>query len=90
MSVMLVAVPLSLVFGAPASALLLDLDWLGLRGWQWVFLVEGAPAVLIGVSLPWLLADRPRQASWLGPEEREWLESALEAERRAAAAAGDA
>jgi ACS family tartrate transporter-like MFS transporter len=90
MSAMLVAVPLSLVFGAPASALLLDLGWHGLRGWQWVFLAEGAPAVLLGAALPWLLADRPGQASWLTPAERGWLESALEAERRAAAAAGAA
>jgi ACS family tartrate transporter-like MFS transporter len=88
MSVMLIAVPLSLVFGAPASAVLLKLTWLNLHGWQWVFLVEGAPAILLGIALPWLLTDRPRHANWLAKEEREWLEGTLEAERREAAAVG--
>jgi ACS family tartrate transporter-like MFS transporter len=90
MSAMLLGVPLSMAFGAPVTAVLLEQDGFGLTGWQWVFLVEGAPAVLLGVAVPFLLTDRPRQARWLTPEEREWLEGALEAERRATAPAGRA
>ena len=88
MSVMLLGVPLSLALGARVSAVLLEQSWFDLRGWQWVFLIEGAPAVLLGIAVPFLLTDRPRQAKWLTPEEREWLESTLEAERREAAAVG--
>jgi MFS transporter, ACS family, tartrate transporter len=80
-------VPLSLAFGARISAVLLDQTWGDLHGWQWVFLVEGAPAVLLGIALPFLLPDWPRQAKWLTPAERGWLESTLEAERREARAA---
>src|SRR5205085_2411544 len=49
MSVMLFGVPLSLALGAPVSAVLLEQNWLDLKGWQWVFLIEGAPAVLLGI-----------------------------------------
>jgi ACS family tartrate transporter-like MFS transporter len=83
MSGLVLAVPVSLAFGAIFSNWLLEQHWLGLEGWQWVFLGEGLPAVVMGVALPWLLTDRPGQARWLNPEEREWLEATLEAERRA-------
>lgn len=85
---MLVGIPICLASGAYLSGWLLEQSWLGLRGWQWVFVAEGAPAVLLGAAVPFLLTDRPRQAKWLTPEEREWLESTLEAERRETAALG--
>lgn len=88
MAVMLFGVPLSLALGARVSAVLLEQDWFDLKGWQWVFLIEGAPAVLLGIALPWLLTDRPHDARWLTAEERDWLEGELEAERRATAAVG--
>lgn len=88
MSAMLIGVPLSLALGAPVSAVLLEQHWFDLKGWQWVFLVEGAPAVLLGVAVPFLLTDRPRQAQWLTIEERKWLEDVLEAERRETAGVG--
>lgn len=88
MSVMLLGVPGSLALGARASAALLEQNWFGLTGWQWVFLVEGAPAVLFGIVLPFILPDRPRNAQWLTPAEREWLEATLEDERRQTVAAG--
>jgi ACS family tartrate transporter-like MFS transporter len=88
MSVMLFGVPLSLALGARVSAVLLEQTWLDLTGWQWVFLVEGAPAVLLGAMLPFILPDRPRDARWLTQAERDWLESSLEVERREVAAAG--
>lgn len=90
MSGMLLAVPGSLAFGSLVSAGLLGLDWLGLAGWQWVFIVEGAPAVLLGLALPWLMTDRPRDATWLTGAERDWLDQTLEAERRTTRAAAGA
>ena len=82
MAAMILGVPGSLALGAPVSALLLKLGWCGLKGWQWLFLVEGAPAVVLGVLVLFLLPDRPRDARWLTPEERDWLEGTLDAERR--------
>jgi ACS family tartrate transporter-like MFS transporter len=86
LSIMLLAVPGSLMMGSQVSAILLEQSWFGLAGWQWVFIVEGAPAVLLGVAVPFLLTDRPRQATWLTSEERNGLEETLEQERRDAAA----
>jgi ACS family tartrate transporter-like MFS transporter len=83
---MLVGIPISLSLGAYVSGWLLEQHWFGLVGWQWVFLVEGAPAVLLGIAVPFLLTDRPHQATWLTPEEKQWLEATLEAERRETAA----
>jgi ACS family tartrate transporter-like MFS transporter len=85
---LVLGVPFSQALGAWVSGQILQLDWFGLAGWQWVFLVEGLPAVLLGVAVPFLMVDRPRQARWLTAAEREWLERTLEAERRSVAAAG--
>lgn len=85
---LVLAVPVSLVVGAWASGTLLEVNWFGAPGWQWVFLAEGLPAVALGVAVPFVMTDLPRQARWLSPAEREWLEGTLEAERRATAAAG--
>jgi ACS family tartrate transporter-like MFS transporter len=81
-------VPVSLALGSLASGALLEVDWFGVAGWQWLFLVEGFPAVLLGVAVLFLLTDRPAQAKWLSPAEAAWLTWTLEAERREAAAAG--
>jgi ACS family tartrate transporter-like MFS transporter len=85
---MILAVPLSQALGAWVSGLLLEVSWFGVAGWQWVFLLEGLPAVLLGVVVLFLLTDRPRQARWLTPAERDWLEQTLEAERRTVSAHG--
>jgi MFS transporter, ACS family, tartrate transporter len=78
----LAAIPICGVVGGPISGALLGLDgWLGLRGWQWLFLLEGLPSIVVGVLVLWLLPDRPRDARWLRPAEREWLEKALAEER---------
>ncbi|MBV8704641.1 MAG: MFS transporter [Acetobacteraceae bacterium] len=78
----MVAIPVSGVVGSPISAALLGLDGrLGLAGWQWLFILEAAPAVLLGgVALLWL-TDRPQDAAWLAPEQRAWLVARLERER---------
>ena len=81
--------PVSLAVGSALSALLLQFNGFGLSGWQWVFIVEGGPAVLFGLAVPWLLTDRPRQARWLTPAEGDWLEAKLAAERREAAGGGE-
>jgi MFS transporter, ACS family, tartrate transporter len=85
---MILAIPVSLALGSRVSGLLLESDGLGLAGWQWVFLVEGLPAIILGLGLPWLMTDRPAKARWLRADERAWLEQTLEKERREAAAAG--
>lgn len=81
------AQPISNIVGAPVSGLMLGVNWLGLAGWRWLFILEGAPAVVLGVVTLFYLTDRPRQAAWLPPDERDWLVSELERERRATQAA---
>jgi ACS family tartrate transporter-like MFS transporter len=76
-----VSLPLSAVFmGAVAGALLNLQGSLGLRGWQWLFLVEGLPAVLLSLVFLKYLPDTPKQARWLTPKERAWIEIQLAAE----------
>jgi len=77
------ALPIAIALGAPVSTSLLELDGIwGLTGWQWVFVGEGVPAALLGVVVLFYLTDRPAEARWLEPEEREWLITELQAERR--------
>lgn len=79
----LVAIPASSVLGAPISGGLMELDGLlGLAGWQWLFIALGLPSVLVGVAILHVLADRPRDAAWLAPAERDSLVKMLEAEPR--------
>jgi D-galactonate transporter len=76
------AIPLSTVIGAPVSGLLLALDgFLGLKGWQWLFVLEAAPALILSVVVFFYLTDRPADATWLQPDERAWLVGRLEDER---------
>jgi len=76
------AVPVSGVVGGPLSGALLTVSGvLGLAGWQWVFLVEGLPAILLGVIVLVYLTDRPEAADWLSSAEKDWLVSTLAAER---------
>jgi ACS family tartrate transporter-like MFS transporter len=76
------AVPVSGVVGGPLSGALLNLNGLfGLAGWQWLFLVEGIPAILLGIVVLVYLTDRPEIAAWLNSAEKNWLVSTLAAER---------
>ncbi len=74
----LLGIPVSSLVGGPLSAALLGLNgWLGVAGWQWMFLVEAAPAVLVGGLTYWLLVDHPRDATWLSAGEKGALLRAL-------------
>ena len=78
-----VATPISVALGGPISTALLGLDGVfGLAGWKWVFLVEAAPAVILGFVLLAYLRDRPADASWLTQEEKDWIAAELARERR--------
>ena len=77
LSAFMVALPLSSVIGAPISSTFLDLNAHGLRGWQWLFLLEGIPAVAVGAIVLKFLTDRPGQARWLTPQERAILIQSL-------------
>jgi D-galactonate transporter len=77
------AIPLSTVIGAPVSGLLLGLDGMGgLRGWQWLFILEALPAVIMSFIVFYYLTDRPSDATWLAPEERDWLVERLQHEQK--------
>src|SRR4029077_16978652 len=76
-----IAVPVSTVIGAPISGLLLGLDGvMGLRGWQWLFILEGIPSILLGIVTWFYLTDRPEKAGWLSAEQKAWLAAKLNAE----------
>jgi ACS family tartrate transporter-like MFS transporter len=78
------AIPVSSVLGAPLSGWLLGFDGVGgLSGWQWLFIVEGLPAVFLGVVVLFYMTDRPADAHWLERDEREWLVQTMEREKRA-------
>ncbi|HVV42141.1 MAG TPA: MFS transporter [Nitrobacter sp.] len=83
-----IAVPVSTVVGAPISGLLLGLDGaMGLKGWQWLFIIEGIPSVLLGIVTWFYLTDRPAKADWLTAEQKAWLSRRLEGEAAARQAA---
>jgi len=79
------AIPIAYIVGSPIAGAILGIHWLGLPGWRWLFLLEGVPAILLGIATLFLLPDRPREARWLRTEERDWLAARLAEERRAKA-----
>jgi ACS family tartrate transporter-like MFS transporter len=79
----LVGIPVAGLIGSPVSGLLLNLEgWMGLHGWQWLLIMEGLPAVLLGIVCLFVLSDRPAEAQWLLPEERAWLSTRMAEEHR--------
>ena len=75
------AIPISTVIGAPISGALLNLEGaMGLHGWQWMFIIEAIPALLLSVVVFFYLTDRPAKALWLDEDERAWLKTRLDAE----------
>ena len=69
-SLFMIAVPLSSVVGAPLSTTIMEMSGLGLKGWQWLFLLEGVPAILLSFAVLFVLADRPETAAWLSDSEK--------------------
>ncbi|MFK3797907.1 MFS transporter [Pseudomonas sp. NPDC088444] len=82
-AIFMVAIPGANFLGSPLSGFLLTLDgWMGMRGWHWLFILEGIPAVLLGVACLFVLTDRPEQAKWLSDEQRTWLVNRLDEEKQ--------
>lgn len=77
----LIGLPLAFVIGSPLSTLLLELDGMGgLRGWQWMFVLEGLPACVLAFVVLRMLPDSPAQAAWLSPAEKQFLATRLAAQ----------
>jgi ACS family tartrate transporter-like MFS transporter len=81
-SLFMLAVPISSIIGSPISGALLGVTGWGLQGWQWLFLLEAWPSVLVGIGVLVYLTDFPRQARWLQPDEIAWLEDVQVKERQ--------
>lgn len=78
------AQPIALLVGSVSAGLILDhVDWFGLNSWQWVFILQGTPPVLLGIWVLFYLADRPNKARWLKKEEAAWLEGEISKEYQA-------
>lgn len=74
LALFILAQPISNAIGAPLSGWILNMEGvLGLHGWQWLFILQGLPAIILGVLSPWLLTDKPDDAKWLDADERAWL-----------------
>ncbi len=86
-SLFMAAAPLSTVLGSPLSSALLEMNGIwGLKGWQWLFIIEAIPAVILGFVVLAYMTDKPEQAKWLKDDERAWLSETMNAERAAKAA----
>ncbi len=77
------AIPLSFVIASPVAGLILGRNWFALAGWRWLFILEGLPAILLGIVAFFYLTDLPGQAKWLAPDQRQWIEDKLQEERSA-------
>ena len=78
------AIPVSFVIGSPLAGWILGRHWFAVQGWRWLFVLEGLPAIVLGAVAFFFLTDTPRQAHWLAPEQREWIDKKLEEEKPAA------
>ena len=77
------ALPIANIFASPISGWIMEnIAWLGVPGWRWVYIIEGIPAVVLGVVTIFYLTDRPRDAKWLPEAEREWITAELEHEKQ--------
>ncbi len=88
-SALFIAVPVANAAASVISGAILEMDGIwGLHGWQWVFILEAVPAILLAFVVLRLLTDRPALATWLSPDQRDWLEAELRAERTRVEGAG--
>jgi sugar phosphate permease len=81
------AIPLSFIIGSPLAGWILGHQWFQVQGWRWLFVLEGLPAVLLGAIAFFFLTDWPREAHWLAPEQRAWIDEKLAEEQPASVAA---
>ncbi|MET3415141.1 MFS family permease [Methylobacterium sp. 1030] len=80
-SLFMAAAPISVVIGSPLSSALLEMEGiLGLHGWQWMFIIEAIPAVILGVVVLFYMTDRPEKAKWLPDDQRAWLVAEMNGE----------
>lgn len=83
------ALPISVALGAPISTAILGMDGvLGIKGWQWIYILEALPTIVIGFFILVAMTDKPAKASWLTEPERTWLAGTLDTERRAVESGG--
>jgi ACS family tartrate transporter-like MFS transporter len=88
-STLFIAQPVANAVASIASAAILEMNGvLGVKGWQWIFIIEAVPAVLLGLVILRVMTDRPGRAEWLAPEERDWLQSRIDGESRQIESAG--
>lgn len=80
-AIFMAAAPLSTVLGSPVSGALLEMHGvLGLSGWQWMFIIEAVPAMILGIVVLFYMTDRPEKATWLSVDERNWLVNTMNSE----------
>lgn len=80
---LLLALPVGGLIGAPLSTWIMDnISWFNLQGWRWMFILEGIPAILLGILALFFLTNKPSEAKWLSKEESDWLERELDLERQ--------
>ncbi|ACL62465.1 MFS transporter [Methylobacterium nodulans] len=79
----LLGIPVANIVGSPISGALVQLEGFGLKGWQWLLVLEAAPAVILGVACLLVLTDKPEKAAWLSAPERDFLVSRLASEKAA-------
>ena len=82
------AIPIGFMIGGPIAGSILNVHWLNISGWCWLFIAEGAPAIVLGIATVFCLPDRPNDARWLAPNERDWINARLAEERAGRARIG--
>lgn len=80
-AMLMASIPAAQVIGGPLSAIFLKIHWLGYSGWRWLLVIEGVPALVLGVVTLYFLTEHPQDATWLKTDEREWLVAELARER---------
>src|SRR6266850_438826 len=80
---LMAGISVSNIIGSPMSGLLMRFNWFGVSGWRWMFIIEGVPAIVMGIVTLFYLTDWPHQAKWLPDDERQWLIGELEKEKQA-------
>jgi ACS family tartrate transporter-like MFS transporter len=80
MAIWMMGPALAAIIGGPLAAALMSLDWFSLPGWRWLFLIEGLPAIALGLALPFVLPKDVRSVTWLSESERAWVTGELEKE----------